>query len=64
MSEDIETIVLDKIRTGKQFCLQLDEYSDIGKNAQLLDHVRFVELDGDVIGEKLLFLLLYKSGVP
>ena len=57
MSEDIETIVLDKVRTSKQFCLQLNEYTDIGKNAQLLDNVRFVELDGDVIGEKLLLFI-------
>ena len=57
MSKDIETIVLDKIRTSQQFCLQLNEYTDIGKNAQLLDNVRFVELDGDVIGEKLLFFI-------
>ena len=56
MSDGIETIVLDEIRTSKQFCLRLDEYTDIGKSAQLLDNVRFVELDGDVIGEKLPFL--------
>ena len=37
-----KTIVLDKIRSSKQICLQLDEYSDIGKNAQPLDIVRFV----------------------
>ena len=40
MSEDIETIVLDQVRTSEQFCLQLDE--DVGKNAQLLDKVRFL----------------------
>ena len=57
MSEDIETIILNKIRTSKQFCLQLDEYTDIGKNSQLLDNVCFVELDGDVIGEKLPFFV-------
>ena len=53
MSGDIETIVLDKIRISKQFCLQLDEYSNIGKNAQLLVNVHFV--DGDAIRENLLF---------
>ena len=53
MSEDIKTIVLDKIRTSIQFCLQLDEYTDVGKNVQLLDNVRFVELDE----EKLPFFL-------
>ena len=57
MSEDVETIILDKIRTSKQFCLQLDEYADIGKNTQLLDNVRFVQLDEDVIGEKLSFFV-------
>ena len=29
MSEDIETIVLEKIRIGKHFSLELDEYTDI-----------------------------------
>ena len=57
MSEDIETIILNKIRTSKQFCLQLDEYTDIGKNSQLLDNVCFVELDGDVTEEKLPFFV-------
>ena len=57
MSEDIETIVLDKIRTSKQFCLHLDEYTDIDKNVQLLDKVRFVEWDGNAIGEKLPFFV-------
>ena len=57
MPEDIETIVLNKIRTSKQVCLQLDEYTDIGENAQLLNKVRFEELDGDVIGEKLSFFV-------
>ena len=32
MSVDIETIVLEKIRIGKHFSLQLDEYTDISKN--------------------------------
>ena len=35
---------------AKEFCLQLDEYTDIGKNAQLMVNVRFV--DGDAIIEK------------
>ena len=53
MSVDIETIVLEKIRIGKHFSLQLDEYTDISKNAQLLANVRFV--DGDTIRENFLF---------
>ena len=40
MSVDIETIVLKKIRIGKHFSLQLDEYTDISKNVQLLANVR------------------------
>ena len=32
MFEEIETIVFDKIRISKQYCFQLDEYTDIGKN--------------------------------
>ena len=57
MCEDIHTIALDKIRASKQFCLQLDQFTDIGKNAQLLDNVCFVESDGDVIREKLPFFV-------
>ena len=53
MPEDIETIVLDKIRTSEQFCLQLDEYRTQILVKTLI--VRFVELDGDVTGEKLPF---------
>ena len=53
MSVDIETIVLEKIRIGKHFSLQLDEYTDISKNVQLLATVRFV--DGDAIRENFLF---------
>ena len=53
MSVDIETIVLEKIRIGKHFSLQLDEYTDISKNVQLLANVRFV--DGDTIKENFLF---------
>ena len=53
MSVDIETIVLEKIRIGKHFSLQLDEYTDLSKNAQLLANVRFV--DGDTIRENFLF---------
>ena len=53
MSVDIETIVLEKIRICKHFSLQLDEYSDLSKNAQLLANERFV--DGDIIREKIFF---------
>ena len=53
VSVDIETIVLEKIRIGKHFSLQLDEYTDISKNAQLLANVRFVY--GDTIRENFLF---------
>ena len=42
MSVDIETIVLEKIRIGKHFFLQLDQYTDLSKNAQLLANVRFM----------------------
>ena len=31
MSVDIETIVVEKIRMGKHFSLQLEEYTDIRK---------------------------------
>ena len=53
MSADIETIVLENIRICKHFSLQLDEYTDLSKNAQLLANVRFV--DGDIIRENFLF---------
>ena len=53
MSVDIETIVLEKIRIGKHFSLQLDEYTDLSKNAQLLANVCFV--DGNIIRENFLF---------
>ena len=53
MSVDIETIVLQKIRIGKHFSLQLDENTDLSKNAQLLANVRFV--DEDIIRENFLF---------
>ena len=53
MSVDIETIVLEKIRIGKHFSLQLDKYTDLSKNAQLLANVRFV--DRDIIRENFLF---------
>ena len=53
MSVDIETIVLEKIRIGKHFSLQLDEYTDIRKNVQLLANMRFV--DGDIIRKNSLF---------
>ena len=53
MSVDIETIVLEKICIGKHISLQLDNYTDISKNVQLLANVRFV--DRDTIRENLLF---------
>ena len=53
MSVDIETIVLEKIRIGKHFSLQLDEYTNLSKNAQLLANVRF--MNGDIIRENFLF---------
>ena len=53
MSVNIETIVLEKICIGKHFSLQLDEYTDISKNVQLLANVRFV--DGDNIRKNFLF---------
>ena len=37
------------------FCLQLDYYTDISKNAQLLANVRFV--DGDAIRENFFLVL-------
>ena len=53
MSRDIETIVLDKIRISKQLRLQLDEYTDTGKNVQLFANVRFE--DGAAIRENFMF---------
>ena len=53
MSVDIETIVLEKIGIGKYFSLQLDEFTDISKNIQLLANVFFV--DGDTIRKNFLF---------
>ena len=53
MSVDIETIVLEKIRIDKHFSPQLNEYTDISKNVELLANVRFVE--GDTIRENFLF---------
>ena len=53
MSVDIEIIVLEKSHIGKHFSLQLDEYTDLSKIAQLLTNVRFV--DGDIIRENFLF---------
>ena len=41
MSADIESVVLDKIRIGNKFALQLDESTDISGHAQLLANVRF-----------------------
>ena len=46
-------MILEKIYIGKHFSLQLDEYTDIIKNVQLLANVRFV--DGDTIRENFLF---------
>ena len=53
MSADIESVVLDKIRIGNKFALQLDESTDISGHAQLLANVRFV--DRDTIRENFLF---------
>ena len=53
MSVDVETIVLEKICIGKHFSLQLDEYTDLSKNAQPLANVRFV--NGDITRENFLF---------
>ena len=53
MSVYIETIVLEKIRMGKHFSLQFNEYTDVSKNVQLLTNVCFV--DGDIIRENFLF---------
>ena len=53
MSVDIETIDLENFHIGKHFFLQLDEYTDLSKNAQLLANVRFV--DGDIIRKNFLF---------
>nr|XP_039265502.1 zinc finger BED domain-containing protein 5-like [Styela clava] len=40
MSADIESVVLDKIRIGNKFALQLDESTDISGHAQLLANVQ------------------------
>ena len=53
MSVDIETIVLEKIGIARHFSLQLDEHTDLHKNAQLLADVHFV--DGDIIRKNFLF---------
>ena len=47
MFVDIETIVLEKIRAGKLFSQQLNEYTNVSKNAHLsqLINVRFVNRD-------------------
>ena len=44
---------MEKIRIPKHFSLQLNEYTDLHKNAQLLADVIFV--DGDIIRENFLF---------
>ena len=43
----------EKISIGKHFSLQLDEYTDISKNVQLLANVRFI--DEDTIRKNFLF---------
>lgn len=53
MSSDIESVVLEKIRSSGKFSLQLDESTDISGHAQLLANVRYV--DGDSIRETFLF---------
>lgn len=53
MSEDIESILLEKLRSAGKFALQLDESTDISGHAQLLANVRFV--DGEAIRENFLF---------
>ena len=41
MSVDIETIVLEKIRIGKHFSVQLDEYTDISKKCSTIGQLAF-----------------------
>ena len=53
MSADIESVVINKIKTGGKFALQLDESTDVSGHAQLLANVRFI--DGDIIRENYLF---------
>ena len=63
MSEDIETIVLDKTRTSKQFCLQLDEYTDIGKTLNYWPTWVLWNWTEMLLARSCRFSVLYKSGV-
>ena len=53
MSEDLLETLLNKLKTSGKFSLQIDETTDIKKQAQLLAVVRFV--DGNAIAEEYLF---------
>ena len=53
MSMDIESNILEKIRSTGKFALQVDESIVISGHAQLLANVRFV--DEDVIKENFFF---------
>ena len=53
MSEDLLETLLNKLKTSGKFSLQIDETTDIKKQAQLLAVVRFV--DGNAITEEYLF---------
>ncbi|XP_034021474.1 SCAN domain-containing protein 3 [Thalassophryne amazonica] len=53
ISEDIETVVFEKMHISRKFALQLDETTDLSGNCQLLANVRFV--DGEAIRENFLF---------
>ena len=53
MSEDLLETLLNKLKTSRKFSLQIDETTDIKKQAQLLAVVRFV--DDNAIAEEYLF---------
>ena len=53
MSEDLLETLLNKLKTSRKFSLQIDETTDIKKQAQLLAVVRFV--DGNAIAKEYLF---------
>ena len=53
MSEDLLETLLNKLKTSGKFSLQIDETTDIKKQAQLWAVVRFV--DGNAIAEEYLF---------
>lgn len=53
MAEDLNDQLIEKIK-NKAFGLQLDEATDINKNAHLICYVRFI--DDDEMVEDLLFL--------